>query len=1193
MLRTLTGLALLLGSLDLCAAITGFVIDETGKPIAGARVRAFALESSDAATARLLSDTPEPTPVASAQTDDKGAFRIEAKQQPVVTLVVDAPGRALFTDDVADGTNTGAFLLRKAAAKQGRITASGRPVAGALVVINSVYFARTNERGEYTTPDPAAWNASALTVIHRDFATTLRSRGRDPLSLDVALESGTAAGGRVIDEGGVPVANAVIRGAAWPLAKSKEDGTFAIAHLPAEVSVLRAFEGTRTGAAKPSNVTTIVLRPGATLTGTVRSNKDGAAVAGMKLSVRGEPSTQFARTVITDAKGAFTIDAIPPGLISIPFLHPLFYGNTPDVTLGERTRTERSITVAPYGRIAGTVVDEDKRAVAGARVGFSGTSVNSLTAPDGTFTVRVPPLGRSISLDVAKESYAEVTHGLDLEPGEARTGVRIVLPRGTRFEVRLVDTSNVAIANEPVMVSRRDDTSRRPRFHPVRCGESECRTDAEGKVGINIVEGPYNVAAGGDTTVMKELGSQTLSAATSPLVIELERGALIEGRVVYSDGTPITGSAQVFVEGTPGASAPVSDGAFTLRNAPAGKVLLAVRGMYPQMSETDPVEVTAPASGVVLKVPRPGRIEGRVVDKETQRGVPQFTVATQTSVGRRGGNTSRAFTAEDGRFVLENVPEGTYDVIVTASGYARASWNAIEVIEGNAARADFSLERGATVVGRVTSGGQPVGGAGITTTESRGRRPQIKYTDPNGEFVLDTLTPGPQELSVQKTGFVTQHVSVNAAAGKETRTDVELSRGRELSGRVIDASGQPVAGAMVSQRPAGAQRSFSYAPATTDADGRFELEGLGDAPVIVSAQKDGYAEAALEVNPATSTTVVLTLGRGGSLSGRVTGLSPQELTFVEIQAMGRGPGSARAMADATGAFTIHGLDDGEVTLTAQETRPPRRQVRSRPLTITGGTAPFVELDFAAGLVVRGHVTKNGQPTRGLIIFTSTDPRDRSRNAVAELSGDGSYEARVPVAGDYRVLVTPSGGMGTIETGTVSVQSDRQHDVDVRGTMLRGRVVDATTGQPVGDVRVELRSANRGTDRTTDSSGRFAFEFVTDGPHTLSASLEGYSPDTRQVMVQNGVAPETELALGRGELVEVQVVDAGTGQPVEAFVALTGGGPATRAAGGIYRFWLRPGTYAVRVVAQGYQPKPVEITVPGLPRVRVELARAPR
>ena len=76
-----TFLSLLFFATAAHASITGTLIDERGKPVAGATIEAFAAEDSQALRARLLSKNPERTPVASAHSTDAGGFTIDPKNR--------------------------------------------------------------------------------------------------------------------------------------------------------------------------------------------------------------------------------------------------------------------------------------------------------------------------------------------------------------------------------------------------------------------------------------------------------------------------------------------------------------------------------------------------------------------------------------------------------------------------------------------------------------------------------------------------------------------------------------------------------------------------------------------------------------------------------------------------------------------------------------------------------------------------------------------------------------------------------------------------------------------------------------------------------------------------------------------------------------------------------------------------------
>ena len=74
---------------------------------------------------------------------------------------------------------------------------------------------------------------------------------------------------------------------------------------------------------------------------------------------------------------------------------------------------------------------------------------------------------------------------------------------------------------------------------------------------------------------------------------------------------------------------------------------------------------------------------------------------------------------------------------------------------------------------------------------------------------------------------------------------------------------------------------------------------------------------------------------------------------------------------------------------------------------------------------------------------------------------------------------------------------------VRADVLKGRVVDAQTGEPLDGARVEARMASGdGTSvwmLTTDTLGRFQFESHAMRRITLRAEFFGYKPATAQLM----------------------------------------------------------------------------------------------
>src|SRR5205814_4340669 len=189
-------------------------------------------------------------------------------------------------------------------------------------------------------------------------------------------------------------------------------------------------------------------------------------------------------------------------------------------------------------------------------------------------------------------------------------------------------------------------------------------------------------------------------------------------------------------------------------------------------------------------------VSGRVIDDATRAPITDFQVS---AVHAGLASTAVPVLSNDGSFTINDLAAGPTDLQVTAQGYAAASSRGIEVAEGKAtADVEVHLERGVTIKGRVTtSDGQPVDGVSVLVDDA-GRRSvgiqmQREGTDANGNYTVDGVTPGSRSVMFSKSGFTIVRTTVDAASGKESTLDATLERGRELRGRVIDESGQPVA----------------------------------------------------------------------------------------------------------------------------------------------------------------------------------------------------------------------------------------------------------------------------------------------------------------------------------------------------------------------------------------------------------------
>jgi protocatechuate 3,4-dioxygenase beta subunit len=1187
-MRKLAILLVLTASTNLHAAITGTVVDTDAKPIAAASVRAYAAENSAVLRARILAGKIEREPLASTQTAENGTFSLDVKGAVAVDLFIDAPSHARNAVATVDGDDLGAIVLGPPASRVLRVTSGGKPVANAIVV-SGIDVSRTNAAGEV----PAPFSTSAY-AVHPDYAISKQSGIN---GLEVKLVRGIALRGRVVNGSG-PVPHAIVSINGWPLAESGDDGTFTIAHAPDQWQSISAARGSEAGmATRPkSGNPEIRIAPAATFAGTVRDTGRGGAVAGARMTIGS--SDDDSMFTVTDAKGAFTFGPLLPRAYQIAGLHPAYAIESAPVTL-PATRT-RAFAAQAFARAKGRVIDEDRKAVAAALVSGTGNSASrgrtAVTNANGEFAVRVTPAPSfPMPLLASKRDYVAVSAAASIwKPGEAKENIVITLAHGFVAQVRVADKQRQPVPNALVNVSKFGGQGTQ-RSTIVGCADPsrpDChRTGADGLVAFRTTEGRHDVTVSGDDVSPVRLPNQTLTARSAIVVVTVDRGVEISGRVVRPDGTAVAdATVDTPTPLTPRTAATGADGTFTLAGVAAGTAVLTAHSKDGNLS-SPPLTVTAPAKNVTITIPRGARIEGRVLDRATQQPVTDFAVSLPSRNQRQfapGPQSDKTIHAEDGHYAIDNVPPGAVDIYVTASGYVRGSRGDITAEDGKTVTGiDIQLDRGATISGRVTAGGEPVAGAGVRqASQQMQQMQQISggvITDADGLYKLDGISEGDRLIQFEKSGFVTAQKPVEMKAGNDVRLDVELDRGHELRGRVVDRSGSGVAGVYVDASAPGERRNSNMN--VTDGDGAFVVAGLRDGKYEVTARKEGMVSAdAVDVDVPQARPLTMTLDAGATINGRVTGLSADQFPQVVVTGVG-GTSRNQTYLDGSGNFTLSGLPDGQVRIDAVLSAAGRRRMApAKTIGVENGVAPMVEINFEEGISVSGRVTKGGVPlSLGAVAFMPAGSASGRQTVGAIIAPDGTYTAVGLSIGDYTVRVN---GPGMSYQTKYTAASNGAFDIDMHGALLRGRVVDTKSAAPLAGARVFMtsRSPANGS-AVTDSDGRFAIDTLADGSYDLRVNREEYAAASQTVVVANGSAPDVEVRMEQTAAVTIHVTDASSGAPVDASVMIqevSGSfqGEATRVESGTLRAWLKAGSYTAYTGARGYVTKSQNFTAPG-------------
>jgi hypothetical protein len=579
----------------------------------------------------------------------------------------------------------------------------------------------------------------------------------------------------------------------------------------------------------------------------------------------------------------------------------------------------------------------------------------------------------------------------------------------------------------------------------------------------------------------------------------------------------------------------------------------------------------------------------RIVEVKDGQGKPVPEVAVTTAAGLRLGTTD-----QDGRLAVTVARERETELLLVAPD---CRW-------ARGALPSFVLEPPRTVRGQVVDRRtrQPLAGAWVW---AEGFPSCSTRADKEGRYTV----PVP--------GFGALRARAAAAGHRPESGDTLLALApvetRRASGRVVDVQGRPVSGAEVLLTPSSASPESlagietlrrAALKAATDAQGRFQIDRLGQGPFDLQARARGFLptrvrQVAIPPGRGNADLGVIALQTGTAFEGRVvdpggnavagasvqaapsSGVSPGDLP-ADGQASGR-----EAVTDGDGAFSLTGFRDGDVVTL----RVARKGYAAR--TISRIQTPLPEpltVELTPSARIAGTVLdESGDPVAGARVVLTGEARFV---AAAEVDSEGRFEMADLAPGRFRLSAVASGYLPAAHGGIEIKEGSGIEGIDLvlrRGAVVEGRVL-APDGSPVAGARVAVLDQPAETDlglagrpeTFADDEGRYQLGGIAEGDRTVAAEHAGFRPARRQVKVQEGTTP-LDLQLGRGFEVSGRVTSP-EGPARGAFLRLLGvesASPVTSGPDGSFRFEaVAEGRYRVEAETPGYASAAEEVRVAG-------------
>ena len=733
------------------------------------------------------------------------------------------------------------------------------------------------------------------------------------------------------------------------------------------------------------------------------------------------------------------------------------------------------------------------------------------------------------------------------------------------------------------------------------------RPNAVVAVGITVILGAVIALVIGSATspapAPANAGSGSAHGATRvPMPPHLPNGATgprLTGFVVDGAGMPVAGAVvtvapELGAGSGSGSGSAAGSGSANATSAPAtgadGHFIIAglVPGRYrvgvigPGLLAAEVRFVPVPSDEARIVVARQISIDGTVTDG----GKP---VANAT-VGIRGdaiGGALEVTSDGSGAFHVPDLPEGRYQVYAWREALAARAVRVNRLGAGPFAPVELRLEAGAIVVGRVIDRGEGTGLVAAVELRPSGDDQAPRYARsgadgvfriegvPNGKWIADAFAPG-----------YTSPGGVELEAGKGV-PELALERGAAIEGRVVDASGRPIAGASV--RALASQIEFS-ADVDQDRLRRFSGRSAAPPPTATAASADPQLISRGELGVMVGPIPPLPLP-GEQVARPAAVIDPKAASVL----VGEPPPLAvtdpsRASIWTTGTdgrYRIRGIARGKVTALAIAAN--FAEGRSREVALGAGElVTDVDIVLGAGTFVVGRVSdQHGDPVAGAEVSAEPEVGAPVENFT---DADGAYRIG-PVSGKLVLRVTAYGHVEVrvpldLATSTGTTAGEHREDIvlETADATLAGTVVDST-GIAVAGAHVEVVAGpGEGRGATTSGDGMFSIAMLPRGHLRVRVAQAAY-PTQELDAVSSTTGERVRLVVELGGAVEGVLLDARTGAPL-ASTTITASGPAgfnadaSTASNGLWKLGpLAAGHWRLTVQLPGYMTLVRDVDVP--------------
>ncbi|WP_394839466.1 carboxypeptidase regulatory-like domain-containing protein [Pendulispora rubella] len=642
-------------------------------------------------------------------------------------------------------------------------------------------------------------------------------------------------------------------------------------------------------------------------------------------------------------------------------------------------------------------------------------------------------------------------------------------------------------------------------------------------------------------------------------VVLLPGGVEVRGRVNDIAGGIITGA--VVTVGNESVAESDAKGEWVAWAAPGRIEARATAAGYTEGS----AEGIAPGQFIEISLTPESVLEGRVVEAGTDTPVAGARVSAERAT---------ALTDAEGHFRISGLEPGRYKPEARSAhrwGIARES--VLLGVGESSSEVIIEVHPALLVSGRVelADSKAPACSEGsvdlveVTTGERRGAKP-----DHDGHVRIEGVLPGRYDVAITcpDAALEDSYPPITVATEDVTGATWNVKSGFTVQGKIVDATGQPVAGATVLAQTVGQGRDprarVAWKDARSEKDGAFRLRGLAPATYRVHVDDQGTTamKEPLEVKVDRNIDGLrIVLPASGSIEGTVVDGTGAPVPKLRVEAQGdRFDLGGETFALDDGTFVLKSLHPGEYRLRATHrwwgaVRAPGTKdddVQGILVTVRVRSTTRAKLVVEAQRgEIRGRVVDDGgQPVTDAFIEAAREsdsagrsPGDAEREtrwewnhetpALTDL--DGKFTVKKLSPGTYTVRAHRKGGG---EAVAKEVQVGGNVTLTIRRASSIAGTVTGARGKPPERFTVAVVDKKKGFERQESffrTGGAFKMRDLPPGDFEVSAEATEGRALAQVPLAQGEKYDGLALTLEGGASLRGRVVAFDSGQPIARMV----------------------------------------------------------